>query len=120
MAINGLQTTIRLACNFFLIPWLGYIGLALSAAIGLTVQVLALAWWIKSTYGFRFNTSNWGKIIQTTIAVLFALLATCLLYNVAKTNSPVLIIFLCSIFGALVYILILYLSKNVRRFFYGG
>jgi putative peptidoglycan lipid II flippase len=120
VAINGLQTTIRLVCNFLLIPWLGYIGLALSATIGLTVQVFALAWWTKSTYGFRFNANNWIKIIRTTIAVLFALLASCLLYNVAKSNSPIFIIFLCSLCGALVYILIIFLSKNVRRIFYGG
>jgi putative peptidoglycan lipid II flippase len=120
VAINGLQTTIRLVCNFLLTPRLGYIGLALSATIGLTVQVLALAWWTKSTFGFRFNASNWGKIIQITIAALFALMASGLLYNAAKANSPVFIVFVCSGCGALVYIVTLYLSKNVRRFFYGG
>jgi putative peptidoglycan lipid II flippase len=120
VAINGLQTTIRLVCNFLLTPRLGYIGLAISATIGLTVQVLALAWWTKSTFGFRVNARNWGKITQITIAALFALMASGLLYNAAKTNSPVFIVFLCSICGALVYILILYIFKNGRRIFYGG
>ncbi len=120
VAINGLQTSIRLVCNFLLIPRLGYIGLAISATIGLTIQVLALAWWTTSTFGFRFNASNWGKIIQITVAALCALLAAGLLYNAAKANSPILIVLLCSICGALVYILILYLSKIVRKLFYGG
>jgi putative peptidoglycan lipid II flippase len=120
VAINSLQTTIRLLFNFLLIPRFGYIGLAISAAIGLTVQVLALAWWTKRTFGFRLNASNWGKIIQITIAALFALMASGLLYTATKTTSPFFIVFVCSACGALVYILILYLSKYARRFFYGG
>jgi putative peptidoglycan lipid II flippase len=120
VAINGLQTTIRLVCNFILTPRFGYFGLAISATIGLTIQVLALVWWTRSTFGFRFNASNWGKIIRITIAALFALIASGLLYNATKANSPVFIVFLCSICGAVVYILILYLSNNVRRLFYEG
>lgn len=120
VAINGLQTAIRLVGNIVLTPWLGYIGLAVSATIGLILQVVALAWWTKRTFGFMFNTSNWREIAQTAIAAFLAITTSYLLYNAAKTFHPVLIVLVCSICGALVYILILYLSKNLRRVFYGG
>lgn len=120
VAVNGLQTTIRLGCNLLLISWLGYIGLAISAAIGLTWQLVALTWWTKDRFGFKFSASNWHEIGKTAVAAFFALLTAGLLYNSAGKNSPVLVVLACSICGAFVYILILYFSKNLRRVFYGS
>ena len=117
--INSFQTGIRLIANITLIPWLGYIGLALSATIGLTLQVVALARWTKSRFGFKLNSSNWREILQTTVGTFLALIASDLLYNAAKTNRPILIILACSICGSLIYFLYLYGSKNLRSIFYG-
>jgi putative peptidoglycan lipid II flippase len=120
VAINGLQTTIRLVFNFVLTPWLGYIGLAVSATIGLILQVVALALWTKSTFGFKFTASNRREIIQSVVAAFLAIATANLLYHAVKNIHPFLIVLTCSICGALVYILILYLSKYLRRVFYGG
>jgi putative peptidoglycan lipid II flippase len=120
VAINGIQTAIRLVGNFVLTSWLGYIGLAVSASIGLIMQVVALVWWIRSTFGFKFTTSNWHEIIQTAVAAFLAITTSYLLYNAAKTYHSFIIVLACAICGTLVYILILYLSKNLRRVFYGG
>jgi putative peptidoglycan lipid II flippase len=45
LAVNGLQTGLRLLGNLALIPTFGYNGLALSAALGLSVQAVVL-WWL--------------------------------------------------------------------------
>jgi putative peptidoglycan lipid II flippase len=47
LAVNGLQTSIRLLGNLALTPILGYNGLALSAAIGLSVQAGVLGWLVR-------------------------------------------------------------------------
>ena len=44
LTINGMQTMIRLVCNLALAPAFGYNGLALSAAIGLSLQAGLLGW----------------------------------------------------------------------------
>ena len=51
LAVNGLQTGIRLLGNLALTPVLGYNGLALSAAIGLSVQAGVLGWLVRRWMG---------------------------------------------------------------------
>ncbi|PWB54480.1 MAG: hypothetical protein C3F13_06925 [Anaerolineales bacterium] len=120
VGINGVQTTIRVILNLLLTPWLGYIGLAVSAAVGLAVQVVVLAWWTRSTYGFKLSIQNRREITRTILAAFLALSVSFLLYNATKSISSILIILICSITGALVYFLSLYLSHNFRRSFYGS
>lgn len=119
VAINGLQTGLRLGVNLALTPWLGYIGLAVSAAIGLTFQVTALLWWTKNRFGFALNTGNWREIVRSTIAAFIAILASALLYSLVKIDQPMITVLVCSIFGSLVYISSLYGSKNLRNLLYG-
>ena len=119
VAINGLQTGIRLGANLALTPWLGYIGLAISAAIGLTFQIAALMWWAKRLFGFGMSSSNWLEIIRTVMAAFIALLASSILYNLANAAQPVLIVLACSICGTLIYVSTLYASKNLRKLPYG-
>ncbi|NJD60845.1 MAG: hypothetical protein FIA98_15740, partial [Anaerolineae bacterium] len=103
-----------------LTPWFGYICLAVSAAVGLAVQVVVLAWWTRSTYGFKLSIQNRREITRTILAAFLALSVSFLLYNATKSISSILIILICSITGALVYFLSLYLSHNFRRSFYGS
>jgi putative peptidoglycan lipid II flippase len=51
LAVNGLQTGIRIAANFVLVVQFGYIGLAISAALGLTVQLFVLGWLVRRSLG---------------------------------------------------------------------
>jgi putative peptidoglycan lipid II flippase len=69
LAVNAAQTVVRLLFNLALIPALGHNGLALSAAIGLTLQVGALGWWSRRRIG-RYLTSEWwsdaGRVALAT------------------------------------------------------
>ena len=51
LQINALQTGIRLLGNLALLPILGANGLALSAAVGLSIQAGVLRWWIQRQIG---------------------------------------------------------------------
>ena len=51
LAVNGLQTGLRLLGNLALTPTLGYNGLALSAALGLSVQAVVLWWLVRRRLG---------------------------------------------------------------------
>ena len=51
LAVNGLQTGIRLLGNLALTPTFGYNGLALSAALGLSVQAVVLWWLVRRRLG---------------------------------------------------------------------
>lgn len=119
VAINGLQTGIRLGANLALAPRLGYIGLAVSAAIGLTFQVAVLLWWMKRRLGFALDSGNWGEFLRTTIAAFIAVLASALLYTVVNLDRPIFAVLACSGFGALVYVSTLYGSRNFRKLNYG-
>jgi putative peptidoglycan lipid II flippase len=119
VAINGLQTGIRLGANLALTPWLGYIGLALSAAIGLTFQIAVLLWWARRLFGFGMTSSDWLEIMRAVLAASIALLASSILYNMANAAQPVLIVLACSICGTLIYVSTLYGSKSLRKLPYG-
>ena len=118
VVINSLQTGIRLVANFALTPWLGYIGLAISAVIGLVFQVITLLWWAKSRFGFAFNSGDQHDIIWTTTAAFIATLGSILVYHVMIANRPILVVLACSLSGFIVYLLILYGSKYLRNFPY--
>lgn len=51
LAVNGLQTGLRLLANLALTPTFGYNGLALSAALGLSVQAVVLGWLVRRRLG---------------------------------------------------------------------
>ena len=60
LAVNSLQTAIRLLANIALINPLGYNGLALSAALGLSVQLGVLAWLVRRRLG-AYLTRDWWR-----------------------------------------------------------
>lgn len=70
LIVNGLQTGLRLVGNLALIPIVGYNGLALSAALGLSVQMLVLGWLVRRRLG-NYLTWAWS---WDTARVLFATL----------------------------------------------
>jgi putative peptidoglycan lipid II flippase len=69
LAMNAAQTVVRLLFNLTLIPAQGHSGLALSAAIGLTLQAGALGWWSRRRIG-RYLTGEWwgdaGRVVLAT------------------------------------------------------
>ena len=119
VAINSLQTGIRILANLVLIHWLGYTGLAISATIGLAFQAAALLWWAKSKFTFSINSKGWQDITSTAIAALLAILGSSLLYNIMDGDYPILTILIISVFGTLIYISALYGSKRIMDVHYG-
>jgi len=79
LAVNGLQTTIRVLINFALIRSLGYNGLALSAALGLMLQVLVLGRLVRGHLGAYLPGKWWrsaaGVLFAAAVAALIAALA---------------------------------------------
>jgi putative peptidoglycan lipid II flippase len=71
LAVNGLQTAIRLLCNLVLIPAIGYNGIAVSALIGLFLQAGVLSWWAWRQVG-PYTTRAWwndaARIVSSTAA----------------------------------------------------
>jgi len=118
VVINSLQTGIRLVANLALTPWLGYIGLAISAVIGLVLQVACLLWWAKNQFGFAFNSNDQHEIIWTTTAALIATLTSILVYHLTIVNRPILIVLACSLSGIIVYLVVSYGSKYLRNSHY--
>jgi putative peptidoglycan lipid II flippase len=75
LAVNGLQTAIRLLCNLVLIPAIGYNGIAVSALIGLFLQAGLLSWWTWRQIG-PYTTRAWwndaARIVTSTAAAAVA------------------------------------------------
>jgi putative peptidoglycan lipid II flippase len=72
LAINGVQTTIRLVCNLALVPAFGYNGLALSAAIGLSLQAGLLGWWAWRRIGAYLAHTWWKDVARIGLATAVA------------------------------------------------
>lgn len=79
LGVNGLQTALRILCNFALIGSLGYNGLAVSAAVGLTVQLLVLAQFIRRDVGAYLNKKWWRDAAKVVLATVVALVVAGLL-----------------------------------------
>ncbi|MBI1876737.1 MAG: polysaccharide biosynthesis C-terminal domain-containing protein, partial [Chloroflexi bacterium] len=108
LAVNGLQTALRLLFNFVLVPFFGYNGLAMSAVIGLTIQVLVLGWWVHRRLG-RYLTNGWphdiARIILATVASAAASMAlTMSLGDV----SPLIVLALAGLVSSLTYLVALW------------
>jgi putative peptidoglycan lipid II flippase len=107
LAINGAQTVVRLICNIALIPAMGYNGIALSAAIGLTLQAGILGWWAWRQIG-AYLTSSWlGDAGRIALATAVAAGATSLAISQLETAPPLLILSIGGLSGGLVYLIVL-------------
>lgn len=78
LVINSIQTVIRVSANLLLIPRYGVYGLALSAVIGLSVQVLILAYYSARTIGWRVLPGGWGFAAKVAISGGIAFIITVL------------------------------------------
>ena len=71
-AVNGIQTAIRILCNVIFIRYFGYIGIAISAMVGLTLQALVLGWLVQRRLGIDFIYQSWRDARVVIIASLLA------------------------------------------------
>ena len=75
LAVNGVQTIIRLAANLLLVGVIGYNGLAVSAVIGLSAQLLILMAVAQRRLDWRISRSEWGWITWISAGAGLAALA---------------------------------------------
>lgn len=75
LAVNAVQTLVRLAANLILVGVIGYNGLAISAVIGLATQAAILAALARRRIGWRFSTPDWRIVWQIGLAAGVAALS---------------------------------------------
>ena len=59
LLVNGIQTAVRLTANLLLIPQFGYNGLAISAIIGLSLQVILLTLLARRNLRWSLSKQTW-------------------------------------------------------------
>jgi putative peptidoglycan lipid II flippase len=113
LSVNGLQTGIRLACNLAFLPLLGYTGLALSAAVGLSVQAWLLGRLARGWLGPYLSRDWWHGAARVVLATAVALLAAGLLVS-QLSKSPMVTVLAAGFLGGLVYLGMLKLLDAFR------
>ena len=120
LGINGLQTGLRLLGNVALIPLFGYNGLALSAALGLAVQVMVLGWLVRRCLGNYLTTTWWHDAARVVFAAAAAAGVVALAAAKFSAAQPVASLLAGSISGALVYLVVLRLLRYQRSICLGA
>jgi putative peptidoglycan lipid II flippase len=104
LAVNGLQTAIRFLANVALIYPLGYNGLALSAALGLSVQLAVLAWLVRRQLGAYLTRDWWQSALYGVLATVPALVAAGFLVRQLSAGPALVALLVASTVGALIYL----------------
>ncbi len=107
LAVNGLQTTVRILANVALIKPLGYNGLALSAALGLSLQLVVLAWLVRCRLGAYLTRDWWRSAAHGTLAAVPALVVAGFLVRYLSAGPALLALLAAGMLGALIYLLLL-------------
>lgn len=108
LAINGTQTTVRLLCNLALTPTWGYSGLALSAAIGLTLQAGILGWWATRQVGTFLTRAWWRDVGRIALATTVTAGVIGFAIYQLESTTPILVLSAAGVSGGLVYLIALH------------
>jgi len=114
-AVNGVQTTIRILFNIILIRSYGYIGIAFSAMLGLTLQVIVLGWLAQRRLGIDFVSQWWRDARLVILASILTSIAIILSAKQFLTAPAMVTLLVSGAFGCFTYLLILGYSKNWRK-----
>lgn len=106
LAVNGAQTLIRLIANFILIGYFGYNGLAISAVIGLVVQLLILIGLARRHLGWSITLPGWRWVAAITFAAGLSVLAVVALQARAAGLQPEPSPWLIIMFGGITLLVI--------------
>ena len=113
LAVNGLQTGVRIVCNLVAIRTLGYHGLALSAALGLAIQLIVLGLLVRRELGYLLTGDEWQSAAKVALASALALVVAGLVASPFVVASPLVILLAGGTSGGLVYLVaIWFLEKN--------
>jgi putative peptidoglycan lipid II flippase len=114
-SVNSLQTIVRLGFNLVMIQYFGYIGLAISAAAGLFIQVLVLGLLVHRLFHFQLSAADWQYFKKLTLTTIVALGTAGFLVMVTRDIRPELTLILSGGFGTIAYLGMVNYSKFWRR-----
>jgi putative peptidoglycan lipid II flippase len=115
VAVNAIQTVLRILGNVALMPSLGYNGLALSAALGLVAQLLVLAWLARRRLGQLFDGGWWARALALAGAAAVAM-SVASLVSWLSNDAPTWINLMISGFaGGTVYLGLWWLLEKQDR-----
>jgi len=118
--INGAQTALRILLNFLWIGSMGVVGLTLSAAVGLTVQLFVLAWLSAARLEIHFQKTGLQKALHVLMAaVLVGILAALTLALMPASASAMVQLAAAGAAGAVAYVGIMLLFGDVRSIWRG-
>jgi putative peptidoglycan lipid II flippase len=115
VAVNGIQTVVRVFGNIVLMRYFGYNGLALSACIGLSIQALILGIIVYKQLGFRSTSSGWREAGFITIAGLLAAGSTYIVESRFGFGGPVITLLTSVVLGISIYFLVLLWPRYLKR-----
>lgn len=113
--VNGLQTTVRIFMNIVLIRYFGYLGIAISALVGLTVQVLFLGWLIQRRLGMHFVNQWWQDARLVILATFLASFMIAVLARQLLASPAIVALVVSGVSGVVMYFLVIGFSKYWRR-----
>jgi putative peptidoglycan lipid II flippase len=115
LAVNSLQTGIRLLGNLALTPACAYNGLALSAALGLLVQAGVLGWLAWRWLGMYLTRAWWGDTVRVALATAVAAVAVGLLAAQLPAVPAAVALLVGGTLGGLTYLVVLGVLGIVRQ-----
>jgi putative peptidoglycan lipid II flippase len=113
-AVNGIQTAVRIVCNIVLIRSFGYKGIAISAMVGLTLQVILLGWLAQRRLGTIIVYQWWRDARMVIIASLFTSIGIFISSRLFLPAPAMVNLLVSGILGGFIYLLIIG-SSNWRR-----
>jgi peptidoglycan biosynthesis protein MviN/MurJ (putative lipid II flippase) len=112
LAVNGLQTAVRILCTIALIHNLGYNGLALSAAVGLSLQVVVLGQLVRRRLGPYLSKKWWRDAGLVVLATAAALTVVRVMAGQVSTLPALGALAISGTLGGLTYLLILQILRR--------
>lgn len=118
LGVNLIQTSIRVIANYVLIQIMDYNGIALSAALGIMIQMILLGKFIQYKYKFMIDKEDNLFILRILISSLFsAIITNYLIFPLTSDLSSILFIFITGILYltliVVFYFIILLFLKNI-------
>jgi putative peptidoglycan lipid II flippase len=121
LAINGVQSSVRVAVDLTLIRWVGFIGIAVSAACGLCLQVFVLALVVQRHMGPFLRRGWWLDAASGVLATAAAVVAVSLpalkwtesVVGQAATASLLMEVVVSLTIGSTVYLVSLVLIRRL-------
>lgn len=112
LAVNGLQTGVRILCNIALIKHLGCNGLAVSAALGLSIQALVLGQLVRRRMGVCLTGDWWRYPVRVVLASTLAVIVAGFIVGQLPGQPTLIALLVSGTLGGLTYFVTLRILKG--------